>query len=202
MQRLAGASECDVPGPTYPAIAVLGAVGVATLLAGACRVDTATDTSRGANEAVGAIAGRELSVEGASFCPSGFGSPDDVTLVLSSRTDDCDAHRKQITRPDATTLTLHLVKVGGAGTFQVKRGARGAGDALARFSAVGAECEESLVRDADEGTVTVTAIDASTDGFIKGSFDVVFDGERLRGDFDTSVCTVDYFCGQSTECAK
>ncbi|MFO0614981.1 MAG: hypothetical protein U0414_20495 [Polyangiaceae bacterium] len=191
--------------PRVPLRAVAVLAAVSAILGGtvsACRFDTATDTSRGSNEAVGLIAGRELSVEAASYCPSGFGSPDDVTLVLSSRSDDCDAHRKQVARPDATTLTLHLVQVTGAGTFRVTRGARGPGDALVRFSALDDDCDESVVRDADGGAVTVTGIDASSDGFIKGSFDVTFDGERLRGDFDTSVCTVDYFCGQPTECEK
>lgn len=168
---------------------------------GACRADAGTDTIRGSNEAIGAIAGRALSVEGASFCPSGFGSPDDVTLILSTRENDCDGHRRQIARPDATTLTLHLVQAGGPGTFRVKQGSRGAGEALARFAAVDGECDEELARDADEGTVTVTAIDSSSTGFIRGSFDVSFGGERLRGDFDTSICTVDYFCGESNECA-
>lgn len=183
------------------AAAVVAASAAATL-ATACRDDTSNDTGRGTNEAIGAIGGRELTVEGASFCPSGFGSPDDVTLVLSSRADDCDAHRKQIARPDATTLTLHLVQAGGPGTFRVKRGSRGAGDALARFASVGRDCDEEAAMDADAGSVTVTAIDSSSSGYIKGTFDVTFGGERLHGDFDTSACTVDYFCGEATECVR
>lgn len=169
---------------------------------GACRADAGADTSHGTNEVVGAISGRDLSVEGASFCPSGFGSPDDVTLILSTRDNDCDGRRAQIARPDATTLTLHLVQAAGPGTFRVKQGSRGAGQALARFTAVDDECGEELARDADEGTVTVTALDASSTGFIRGTFDVSFGGERLHGDFDTSVCTVDYFCGESNQCAR
>lgn len=196
------ASESDVPRLPLLSVAALLAVSAATVLAPACRDDAGTDTGRGTNEALGAIGGRELSVEGASFCPSGFGSPDDVTLVLSSRADDCDAHRRQIARPDATTLTLHLVQAGGPGTFRVKRGSRGAGEALARFAATGDDCDETVELDADAGTVTIAAIDSSSAGYIRGSFDVSFGGERLRGDFDTSACIVDYFCGEAIECAR
>jgi hypothetical protein len=189
-----------------PSIVALTTGLLATIgLASACRDDAASDTTRGTNEALGSIAGRTfgehaLTVAGASFCPSGFGSPDDVTLILSTRADDCDGRRNQTARPDATTLTLHLVQVDGPRTFKVTRGTRGAGEALARFAQTGTDCDATFTKDADEGTIEVAAIDNSSDGFIRGSFDVVFDGERLRGDFDTSVCTIDYFCGQSSEC--
>ena len=162
------------------------------------RSDAGGDAGGALNAVLGSVLGHSLPSATPMFCPTGGGPVDDVTLIFASRPDVCAVAMTNRYPASSEQLVIHLVQASGPATFPIPGGgAASTGEALASFTASDAACGQTGAM-ASGGEVTVTAIDNSAAGYIRGTFNILFDGDSMSGRFDTSVCRVQYYCSDGS----
>jgi hypothetical protein len=146
----------------------------------------------GPGSADGTVGGHSLKVLQAVFFAAK--EPTVALVVLSSRTDACDAAARQELLAGETSLRFTLEAYsGGASTWLDTTDYKVAtsGDRIVTnvlFTARDAACGGGPAYGSG-GTVSLGSLDPQTEA--KGSFDLMFDAQELKGDFDATLCSAD-----------